>query len=1441
MDNRKFLNLFGNYIKDKNLIGLIEDSEILFLEIDKFKKEMIATVKFNNLLSYSQVKACENLLCKNIKLNRFKILPKYSPEKFSDSYFDDIVEFLKSYASVVNGYFNGAKCVYNDNVLEINLKNGGQDILKKGNVDIKLKQLIFDIFSLDLQISFSGITKVSLDQHEKMLEQHMPPPPVYNTPPQDINSKPEEPKYTPPKTVKIDFTTLPFLQSGAEIVVGKNIMANPMKISEINGDTVEAVIWGDIFSTDTRISRDGRYTILTYFITDYSSSISVKKIVKTEKAEPFEVLSKGKTILLKGEVAFDKFDKDITINPKDVVIVNKTEKKDQADKKRVELHLHTNMSSMDGLTSIEKIINKAFKWGHKAIAITDHGVAQAFPDAMSCVDKIRKDGGDFKVIYGVEGYFVDDSAEIVVGTKDEPIDGEFIVFDTETTGLNAQNERLTEIGAVRVVNNQVVDKFNTFVNPEKPIPLKITELTGINDEMVKNAPNEKQALEKFFEFCGDKILIAHNAPFDMRFIEAATKRSGLECRYTSIDTVPICRELFPTSRNHKLNTMAKLLNMGGFNHHRASDDADMLAQIFIKLAETLKSQKDINNISDINIKLGNPDPKKIRPKHIVLLVKDNVGLKNLYKLISFGHLKYYFKKPLLPKSELIKHREGLIVGSACEAGELYSAIVDGKSWNELCDIAKFYDYLEIQPIGNNEFLVKKEIVKSNQDLMEFNKTIVKLAEHLNKPVVATGDVHFLNKDDAVFREILMAGMKFKDASEQPPLFFRTTNEMLKEFEYLGVQKAFEVVVENTNKIADMVDPDIRAIPKGTYPPRIDGADEQLQEITWNTAKAIYGNPLPEIVEKRLDRELNSIIKYGFAVLYMISQKLVAKSVEDGYLVGSRGSVGSSFVATMSGISEVNPLPPHYVCPNCKHSEFISDGSVGSGYDLPKKGCVKCQTPYIREGHDIPFETFLGFNGDKAPDIDLNFSGEYQSKAHKYTEDLFGKDHVFKAGTISTVAEKTAYGFVLKYLEEKERNVHKAEELRLVQGCTGVKRTTGQHPGGMVVVPSDYEVYDFTPVQHPADSADSGVITTHFDFHSLHDTILKLDILGHDVPTLYKHLEDLTGIKVSEVDMCDDKVIRLFTSPEPLGLTEQDIYSKTGSFGLPELGTNFVRQMLIDAQPKCFSDLVQISGLSHGTDVWINNAQDLIKNNTCTISEVIGTRDSIMTYLIYKGLEPDMAFEITEITRKGLATKLLTDEHINAMKNNGVPNWYIESCMKIKYMFPKAHAAAYIIAGLRLGWYKIYKPLEFYSAYFTVRGGDFDVESALKGKSYARIRIEELEKIGHERTVKENDTYETLLIINEMISRGLDFLPVDLFKSDAFKYQVEDGKIRLPFSSIKGVGDTAAMSLQNAGKQGSYISVDEVQTRASVSKTVIESMEQMGVFETLPKTSQTTLF
>lgn len=1433
----------------------ISQGELTQLNINKQARLITLTVKFNGLVERNTLFDTEKLITKALAYHTV-IKPHFPTELFSADYFPQLYAAVRRDIPSINGTLNNAEVRFENNTLTINLLNGGKTLLDSKGFDKALIKLVSEEFNLYISVNYTGTFEVEenseeykaaiQDAQEKINRENLQKAAEFYQEEVETAEKREE-KHAENTTVEIEvregkFATPQIIQSSIRPLYGRSIRGKMIPISSISGDSGRIVVWGDVFDIEKKVTKSGDKNIFTIDITDYTGSTTAKVFNSIKESAVIDNIKKGDTIVVQGDVEYDKYAGELVVNARSIGTAQKVKVVDNAEKKRVELHMHTNMSQMDAVTSAGDLVNRAYQWGHKAVAITDHGVAQAFPDAMKAADKINKDEEKIKIIYGVEAYFMDDLVESVKGDADTGFDGTFICFDIETTGLSAARDKITEIGAVKVENGVITDTFSTFANPEMPIPQKITQLTGITDDMVKDAPSQSEAVGAFLEFAGDNVLVAHNAPFDTSFIAKACEDMGREYNYTSIDTVAISRAILTDIKNCKLDTVAKFLRLGDFNHHRATDDAEMLARIFINLCQRLTDDYGIAKTNDINTKIAGGDFKKLPTYHQIILVKNKTGLKNLYRLISYSHLNYFYKKPRIPKSELVKYREGLIIGSACCAGQLYMAILEGKPWGELKQIASFYDYLEIQPAGNNSFMIRDGRFNSVDELHEIDRTIIKLAKELGKPVCATCDVHFMDPTDSEFRKILMAGQGFKDAEQQAPLYFRTTAEMLKEFEWLGKDKAYEYVVENPNKIADMCEY-IRPIPKGTFPPNIEGAQEQLIDITWKRAKEKYGDPLPEIVKARLDKELNSITTYGFSVLYMTAQKLVADSEAHGYLVGSRGSVGSSFVATMSGISEVNPLCPHYVCPNCKHSEFITDGSYGSGFDMPPKNCPECGTLMDQDGHEIPFETFLGFKGDKVPDIDLNFSGEYQSKSHRYTEELFGKNNVFKAGTISTVAEKTALGFVKKFAQERGLVMHKAEEKRLAIGCTGVKRTTGQHPGGMVVVPRTNDVYDFCPVQHPANDVNSDNITTHFDFHSIHDTITKLDELGHDVPTIYHYLELYTGIPVMKVSMSDPEVMSLFTSPKALGVTEEDIDSKTGTFSLPECGTSFVRGMLIEAQPKTFTDLLQIAGLSHGTDVWLGNAQELIHNGTCTISEVIGTRDSIMTYLMHKGLEPGMAFKIMEIVRKGNATKLLTEEHFKAMREHNVPEWYIDSCMKIKYMFPKAHAAAYMIATLRLGWYKVHKPVEYYAAYFTVRSENLDGAIAMQGHQAVRDKMNNIKQKQsvHEATAKDEAEFQTLQIVNEMMARKIEFLPVDIYKSEAKMFKVEDGKIRLPFSSLPGVGGAAADSLAETGKHTEYLSIEDMQIKTKVTKAVIETLKDVGVLKDLPESSQMSLF
>jgi len=1219
----------------------------------------------------------------------------------------------------------------------------------------------------------------------------------------------------------------------AHVIYRREIKKPPVPIKGNMEEESVVCFEGKIFEKDVRELRSGK-KLISFAITDYSYSINCKIFAKPEEAQELEdALNKGTWYKVEGSIRYDSFDKELMLF---VMNINegKIEKKreDPAKEKRVELHMHSNMSDMDGIASVTDLVNQASKWGHKAVAITDHGVLQAFPDAMHA-----SDGKDIKVIYGVEGYLFNDDSEVIKNPNDQNLNQSFIVFDIETTGLSFKHDMITEIGAVKVLNGEIVDSYSALVNPERPIPANIVELTGITDDMVADKPTIEAVLPQFLDFVGDSAVVAHNASFDVSFIKAQSDRLGHQFDPVVLDTLTLSRLLLKELKRHKLKQVAKYLKIKLDNHHRAIDDAMATAKIFVRFISMLRD-KDIDDMNGINeLGVEELDYKSAETNHVIILVKNQAGLKDLYKLVSHTNTKTFYRRPRIPKSLLTKCRENLIIGSACEAGELFRAILSNKSEDEIEEIAKYYDYLEIQPVGNNEFMIAKGIAQDFDEIREMNRHIVSLGEKLDIQVAATGDVHFLNPEDEVYRRIIMAGKGFSDADNQPPLYFRTTDDMLKEFQYLGTQKAFEVVVDVPNAIADSVD-EILPIPKETYPPRIEGSDDELRDMCYVKARSIYGDDLPEIVEERIETELNSIISNGYSVMYIIAQKLVVKSLEDGYLVGSRGSVGSSFAATMSDITEVNPLPPHYIC-SCQHSTFITDGKYGSGVDLPDRDCPECGKPYKKDGHDIPFATFLGFDGDKEPDIDLNFAGVYQATSHKYTEELFGTGYVYKAGTIGTIADKTAYGYVKKYFEERGiEGVNSKEVLRLSQGCTGIKRTSGQHPGGIMVIPDYKEASDFTPIQYPANDVNCGVLTTHFDYHSISGRILKLDILGHDVPTIIRDLEDITGVNIYDVPLDDQETVKIFTSIDTLGIQDKNYPLDIGSLGIPEFGTPFVRQMLEDTQPSTFSDLVRISGLSHGTDVWINNAQDLVRNGTVEIKDVISTRDDIMVYLMYQGLPPLQSFIIMEKVRKG---KGLTDDDVELMKANNVPEWYIWSCNQIKYMFPKAHAVAYVMMSFRIAYFKVHYPLAFYSTHFMIKIDDFDAQLICQGKAAVDSKMRELEGMEIKLSKKEQDYYTILEIVRELYARGFEFLKVDLYKSHASKFQIVDGKLLPPFQALQGVGENAAKALIEVKDMGEILSIQDLRTKSKVTKTVIEALREHGCLEGLPEDNQLSFF
>lgn len=1217
----------------------------------------------------------------------------------------------------------------------------------------------------------------------------------------------------------------------AGVIFRNRIKRQISYIKDIEQEEEVYAIEGKVIATEERELKGGKFLYKIY-VSDGTNAICCKQFLKkNEYTELAESVKKNQWYLIEGVNRFDQFDKERILQFTAINEGKKEEKRqDNAEEKRVELHLHTNMSEMDGITSVKKIINTAIDWGHEAIAITDHGVLQAFPDAASFA------GDKIKVIYGLEGYLIDDESEMILNANDYSLDDSFVVFDIETTGFSYNNDSIIEIGAVKIKQGSVVESFSELINPLRDIPPHIVDLTGINNNMVKNKESIDIILPKFMEFVGDCPVVAHNATFDASFIRYNCKAQGLPFDNLILDTLALSRLLLTEIKKHNLKAITKYLKISLVDHHRAVADAEATGRVFTKFVEMLK-EKGVNDLVGINyLAAKEMNFQMMDMSHVILLAKNQTGLRNLYEIVSESSLKTFYRKPRIRKSTLVAKREGLILGSACESGELYKAIMNNREPEVIESIAKFYDYLEIQPTGNNAFMIRSGKVKDQRELEEINLRIVDLADRFGKPTVATCDVHFLDPEDEVYRRILMAGNGFSDADDQAPLYFRTTEEMMAEFEYLG-SRTKEIVIDNPKKIADSCDA-ILPVPKGTFPPKIDGADEEFREMCMNKAERIYGVPLPEIVEKRIDRELTSIIGNGYAVMYIIAQKLVKKSLDDGFLVGSRGSVGSSFAATMSDITEVNPLPPHYICKTCQYSEFITDGSYSAGVDMPDKICPECGEPLFKDGHDIPFETFLGFDGDKEPDIDLNFAGIYQANAHKYCEVLFGTGKTFKAGTIGTIAEKTAYGYVKKYFEERETEVHRYEIERLAQGLTGIKRTSGQHPGGIMVVPRDHDIHEFCPIQYPANDVNSDVITTHFDYHSISGRLLKLDILGHDVPTIIKYLEELTGVDVFDIPLGDPETMMIFTKTDSLKIQDESYVLDIGSLGIPEFGTKFVRQMLRDTQPKTFSDLVRISGLSHGTDVWVNNAQDLVRGNVVTIKDVIATRDDIMNYLLQQGLEPLTSFKIMEKVRKG---KGLGEQDIEDMKAKKVPDWYINSCQTIQYMFPKAHAVAYVMMSVRIAYFKVHHPLAFYATYFSTKVDDFDAELICKGNVVIRAKMKELEEI-EKPSKKEQDLFSILEIADEMYSRGFGFMKVDLQQSDAEKFKIVDGKILPPFLALQGVGSSAAVSIQEIRDLGTeFLSIEDFQSKTKVSKTVIEAMKVHGCFDEMPEDNQLSLF
>ena len=1439
---KKIKEVFPDIVVEGNLL----DCDISNIKIYKKSNKIEIKVNSNFAISAKELIPFEKYIVTRFGIQDVIIQIHYNQAISYDIAKDwpFLIEYMAHKFPLTKALLKNSTIQVSDSKVLVKLQMRGEEVLYARGFDRILEEILENLYTVRYKVNYQNAAE---EEYQKRYEEHArfaEKLAVQLAQSQiEVSEQASSPKENDAKQEKE--VAVPKQEEHKEeeeeinpVILGRspNIKEDLVKVADLSIDSGRVCLEGEVVNIDSRELKNGKFLLL-FDLYDGSSTITCKSFVEADKIKTVLGRIQGtKGIKIAGTAQFDPFAKELGVIA-NVVIETAGRKKqvrqDLAEEKRIELHMHTQMSQMDGMSSAKDLIKRAMKWGMKSIAITDHGVVQAFPDAHKL---LGSDNPDMKVIYGVEAYLVPDKTPCVSFPKGQDIDTTYCVLDLETTGLSFRTEKITEIGIMKIRNGEVLEEFECFVNPEKPIPPKVVEITNITDEMVKDAETIDKIMPKVLEFVGDSVLVAHNADFDIGFLKYNAKQLGLSLDNTYIDTLRLAKDLFPDYKKYKLGIIAENLGIKVEVAHRALDDVDTTVKVFWVMLDMLKKEG-VKKIEDIDKKEeGAADYKKLPSYHAIILAKNYVGLKNLYKLVSFSHLQYFYKKPRILKSLYKKYSEGLILGSACEAGELYRAIVAGKSDEEIEAIAEDYDYLEIQPLGNNAFMIRDGTLENEESLKDINRKIVALGEKLNKLVVATCDVHFLDPEDEIYRRILMAGQGFDDADQQAPLYLRTTNEMIEEFNYLGMEKAYEVVVTNTNKIADMCER-ISPISPEKCPPHIPGCEKMIEEITMKRAKELYGDPLPDIVQQRIDKELESIIKNGFSVMYIIAQKLVWKSNEDGYLVGSRGSVGSSFVANMTGITEVNSLQPHYRCPNCKYSDF-TDYGYKNGFDLPDKDCPKCGHKLDKDGMDIPFETFLGFNGDKEPDIDLNFSGEYQAKAHKYTEVIFGKGTTFKAGTVGTVADKTAFGYVKKYFEERQIPVNNAEVLRLAKGCTGIKRTTGQHPGGIIVVPKGREIYEFCPVQHPADDPNSDIITTHFDYHSIDKNLLKLDILGHDDPTMIRMLQDLTGVDPKKIPLDDKETMSIFSSTKAIGVTPEQIHSEVGTFGVPEFGTKFVRGMLVDTRPTTFEELLRISGLSHGTDVWLNNAQTLINEGTIKLDEAICTRDDIMIYLIKKGLAPNPAFKIMESVRKG---KGLTPEQEEMMRANEVPDWYIKSCKKIKYMFPKAHAAAYVTMAFRIAWFKVHIPEAYYTAYFSIRADEFDSEYMIEGKEKVKNKMKEIELQGNSASPKDKDMYSVLEIVLEMYERGLNFLPIDLYQSHATKFLMEEDGIRPPLNSIPGLGTVAAIGIYEAKKDGKFMSIDDLRIRSKTGKSVMELLEKFGCLKGMSQSNQISLF